>query len=67
MFAGTRTQKLSVVTQRIYYKDLGFRETDRSIHDCAALAQWMAWTVRSLSLCLVNPVVQLPLRGVRGI
>ena len=50
MFAGTRTQKLSVVTHRTYHKDLGFTETDRSIHDCAALAQWMAWTARSLSV-----------------
>ena len=32
-----------------YSKDLGFRSTDRSVHDCAVLAQWTAGT--ALSLC----------------
>ena len=35
-------------------QNLGFRSTNRSVHDCAAPAQWVAGTARSL-------------RGVRGI
>ena len=55
------------VDSRALDKDLESRSTDRSDRDCAALAQWMAETARSVCANHRDSSGPASLRGVRGV